>query len=374
MKHSTKIMVISTVINQIENKEIIINKNYQRNYVWGNTSIQSQLIGSILMKAPIGTLILYERKNIDHELEIEIVDGQQRLITIKNYIEGRFPLNKGVSEIVFRTFKKAIQKYATQDGEKESIRIFNKLNNNNIDPTYFLKLPKFLQKEIENYNLNGIIITDSTDDEIQKYFSVVQNQEKLKAGELINALPKNFVKNYFTDNFLDKISKTLNFNDERMDILKQLNLLVGVSKNKIRFGIADNGIFKYAESLKDEDEDEDIKVMFESIIDDFSIDRNPIHKKKFSVFSLKLYFLSHLFQNKSFQKKDIIEKRKIILEIIEYTSLFNSNDLEKRTKIPKEIFNDAEQVWKLCKTTHSKKDLKNIFENNFYKLATYISK
>ena len=163
-----------------------------------------------------------------------------------------------------------------------------------------------------------------------------------------------------------------------MDILKQLNLLVGLSRNEVRFGVPDDTIFKYAQSLecknKEIEEDQNIIKLFNSIISDFKAnnDIEHNHKKNFSVFSIKLFFLSHLFQNDCFQNKNIIEKRDIILKIIEFTSLFSSNDLSKKNSIPKEIFDSAQEVWKIGKTTHNKKELEVIFKNHFYEIVQYI--
>ena len=96
MEHHQRSAVVSTVINSIKKDEIKINKDYQRNYVWNNTDIQSELIGSMLINAPIGTIILHE-KNIDNiDKETEIIDGQQRLLTIEKYINNEFQLNKTV--------------------------------------------------------------------------------------------------------------------------------------------------------------------------------------------------------------------------------------------------------------------------------------
>ncbi len=374
MKHNTIIKVVISIMEQIDNNEIKIRPDYQRNYVWIDNEIQSKLIESILLNAPIGTIILHEKQNMNGDLETEVVDGQQRLKTIQDYLENKFSLNKVISSNIFKINKKEIEKAANQENENISKKAFKKLNNNNVNSTNFSELPKFLQKRIINYNLTTIIINNSTNEEVKKYFSVVQNQEKLKAGELINALPNNFVKNYFSVIFLSNMAEILNFNDTRMDILKQLNLLVGVSKNDLRFGVDDKSIFKYSESLKIEQEDEKITELFGLIINDFSQQTKQETRNKFSVFALKLYFLSNLFSDEFFQNKSIFIKRTIILEIIKYTSKFNSNDLNKKYNIPKEIKHHCEQVWKICKTTHNKSDLENIFFNHFYELTKYIIK
>lgn len=59
---------------------------FQRNYVW-DLKRASRLIESILMGLPIPQIFLYEKGRND----FLVIDGQQRLMTIYYFIEGRFP-------------------------------------------------------------------------------------------------------------------------------------------------------------------------------------------------------------------------------------------------------------------------------------------
>ena len=40
------------------------------------------------------------------------------------------------------------------------------------------------------YNISITNITNATDDEIAEYFRYLQNQERLRAGEIINSVPE----------------------------------------------------------------------------------------------------------------------------------------------------------------------------------------
>ena len=58
---------------------------YKYSYIWNN-NLQSLLIESILVQIPIGTFWL------DHNDRSVILDGLQRLLALKTYIDGSFCL------------------------------------------------------------------------------------------------------------------------------------------------------------------------------------------------------------------------------------------------------------------------------------------
>lgn len=67
--------------------EIFINPEYQRGDIWTHTQ-QVELIKSIESRYSIGVLVLYKNERGQYE----ILDGQQRLLSIKKYIEGDLEL------------------------------------------------------------------------------------------------------------------------------------------------------------------------------------------------------------------------------------------------------------------------------------------
>ena len=70
-----------------DEKKIFINYEYQRGDVWGPTQ-QVELINSIVNSYSIGVLVLY----INDNKQFEILDGQQRLLTINKYLNGLLSL------------------------------------------------------------------------------------------------------------------------------------------------------------------------------------------------------------------------------------------------------------------------------------------
>lgn len=67
--------------------DIDLNPEFQRNFVWDNTR-KSLLIESILLGIPIPVLYFAENKTGEYH----VVDGMQRLTTIKQFLNNEFPL------------------------------------------------------------------------------------------------------------------------------------------------------------------------------------------------------------------------------------------------------------------------------------------
>lgn len=76
-------MSVATVIEQIANGDIILEPEYQRKYRW-DTIKASRFIESLLLNIPIPTVFLAEEEDVTYS----VIDGQQRLTTIRNFIVG----------------------------------------------------------------------------------------------------------------------------------------------------------------------------------------------------------------------------------------------------------------------------------------------
>lgn len=78
--------------------------NLQRPYVW-NEHQQEELIWSMIYERPIPNVVI-----IAHEWKrYEVIDGKQRLMTIKWYINNEFPIHLNDEEIYFRDLDKNAQ-------------------------------------------------------------------------------------------------------------------------------------------------------------------------------------------------------------------------------------------------------------------------
>jgi hypothetical protein len=80
---------ISNIVNLHKNGKLVINNEYQRSTVW-NPPKKQLLIDSILRDYDIGSVILRQKED-----KWEILDGQQRIKAIMDFIAGEFPLRSG---------------------------------------------------------------------------------------------------------------------------------------------------------------------------------------------------------------------------------------------------------------------------------------
>lgn len=147
-----KHLSISALKEKWNNKEIIINHDYQRGYIW-RPKQRRGLIDSIMEGASIGVLVTLERS----DNKLEILDGQQRIITIVRYLDNNFKNNHN-------------DKFADLDETKKS-----EINGYSI---YYLQLKSHLSTE-----------------EIANHFIRLQEGTPLNTAEKVNAFVGKFKKN-----------------------------------------------------------------------------------------------------------------------------------------------------------------------------------
>jgi hypothetical protein len=80
-------IAVSILSKMIDNESIALNPDFQRNLVW-NSFQKSRLIESILLRIPLPMFYFAE----DNEGNLSVVDGLQRISTIKEFMDNKFPL------------------------------------------------------------------------------------------------------------------------------------------------------------------------------------------------------------------------------------------------------------------------------------------
>ena len=68
---------------------IELNPGYQRHRVWNDNKKKSLLIESLMLRIPIPAFYFYENEEGDYQ----VIDGQQRLMTIQEFVQGKFRLS-----------------------------------------------------------------------------------------------------------------------------------------------------------------------------------------------------------------------------------------------------------------------------------------
>ena len=79
---------VSDIVRMIEDKDIRLDPDYQRNYVWDNKKA-SMLIESIILNVPIP--VIYVSQEEDDSWSV--IDGLQRLSSLKRFFDGKFKLS-----------------------------------------------------------------------------------------------------------------------------------------------------------------------------------------------------------------------------------------------------------------------------------------
>jgi hypothetical protein len=169
MELSKKALALPTVFG-IRNK-IDTQPDYQRPPVW-STSQKRLLIDTILRKYDIPKM--YWRKT--GKDTYEVVDGQQRLRAIWEFMEDKYNMGKEADPI---------------DGMELKNATYN-------------TLPLELRDTFDQYNLDIIQMFDTDEEEVREMFLRLQNGTTLKAQERRNAMAGNmrdFVKQIATHKF-----------------------------------------------------------------------------------------------------------------------------------------------------------------------------
>ena len=245
---STPIATLITNIRIIEFGGLDLKPNYQRNYIWKN-NFKDKLIYSIIKGYPIGNIIIRQLKQPNEKgAGSEIVDGQQRLTTIFDFVEGRYIINSDIS----RKIIEEIQRFYGDKSDLEFEKLKKKLNNKGKIKLKYADLPSIIKGKFESFNVSITKILEASTEDITEYFRYVQNQERLLAGEILNSLPNAKMEKYLLQiDDLEEFCKILGFDNDRKECDKIFYNIIGLFDNKISLGAPDATIRKYVSTAQE---------------------------------------------------------------------------------------------------------------------------
>lgn len=89
----------------------------QRPYVWESHQ-QKNFIVNVLLGKPIDEFIIVEDEDDDNNVVVLVIDGKQRLMTIRKFIHNQFPITVFGKDVYYDDFdtelKNAVQKICEQ--------------------------------------------------------------------------------------------------------------------------------------------------------------------------------------------------------------------------------------------------------------------
>ena len=247
---------IQTLVNQINNYNkrdgIDLRPSYQRGYIW-SADFKDKLLYSIIKGYPIGNISLRVRvdKNSKGAMQ-EVVDGQQRLTTIFNFIQDEYVIQGDIS----RKIIEYIIEYLGDESDAKLDRLKKRLRNKGKIALKYSQLPESIKDNMRAYNISITNITNASDEEIAEYFRYLQNQERLRAGEIINSVPETSLEKYL--NALenkDKLLSKLSFSNSRKQFDRVYYSILGLEDGQLGFGVMDRDVMAFVSDCKELNDD-----------------------------------------------------------------------------------------------------------------------
>jgi len=248
MRFSNASIPVTTVLNDINTVNfggLDLQPSYQRGYVWKD-DFKDKLIYSVIKNYPTGNISVRVLNAPNAKgARSEVVDGQQRLTTIRDFATNQYIIKSEWSKKIIKVIKDYYEQANVKD---ESVdKLVKKLSNKGAVRLKFSDLPPIIQGNIGSYNIPMTYIADASAHPVREYFRFLQNQERLRAGEIINSMPATNLE-FFLESITHKnlFLDTIGFVDNRAEFDKIFYSIVGLFDGKISFGTTDRSIQSYA--------------------------------------------------------------------------------------------------------------------------------
>ena len=246
MSFSNASMPILNVMNNINTVQfggLDLQPDYQRGYIW-KSDFKDKLIYSIIKQYPTGNVSIRVLNQPNEKgAKSEVVDGQQRLTTIREFIANKYIIKSEWS----RKIIELILAYLGDYEDEKVLKLKKRLNAKGNIRLKYDDLPSIIQGNINAYNIPVTYIANASDIQIREYFRFLQNQERLRAGEIIKSMPASNLEIYM-QNIVDKekFLDLIGFSDDRAEFDKIFYSIIGLLDEKINFGVTDQQIQNYA--------------------------------------------------------------------------------------------------------------------------------
>lgn len=246
---TTPLLTAINNIRNVSNGGLDLQPNYQRGFVWG-AEFKNKLIYSVIKKYPIGSISIRElnSKNTKGALQ-EVVDGQQRLTTLYNFVNDEYRISGEITKTIALDICDYLEDNNSDDKKLTALR--KKLHNKGGFTLKYSDLPEIIKNNIQAYPLATVNISNSSEEEISEYFRFLQNQEMLRAGEIINSIPETYLQKYLDKiQDVDKLMTILSYSNNRKEFDKLFYSIIGLYDKQINFGTTNKCIKEYVFNKK----------------------------------------------------------------------------------------------------------------------------
>lgn len=358
---------ISTLIEDIKNSNYNLRPYYQRQETM-NISLASKIIESILLDITLPYILVYN--NYNSKLVTEVVDGQQRLLSIIGFFDSYFYNENGEKEYSKK------RKFPLKD-----LRIHYTLNDCQINSSK-KPLSKYYQNKILNYNL---IIT-SIDDNNNKSFSAVEhfirlnkNASTIKENSyrmwslICDSQILNYEKN-ITQKFQNTILPPINQKRSANMLTFKLASLIYFTDNEKNYKQNDFNNIKVTNMIKEFNKNKDISMFKDP--EKISIMRLKVLNilDKVSEFYEKINILT---TNNNKNIRELFEIKKYAnVPLINYYYLFillSSLKKEDVSHNAKNIYNLVHEFWVKYNNRTKEENVNNLVNYYFQKISIYNS-
>jgi hypothetical protein len=356
---------ISSVLNQIDafernlgNARLNYRPEYQRGEAW-DQDFKEKLVYSLVTNYPIGNFIYrYLNPTTPDEPTHEVVDGQQRILTIRELIRQGMIISPSISRTIINENRNFYEYDDVNNINNEGVKLYKKLVSNpkaNVK-LKFSTLPSIVQQQILNHNLN-VVEVECDDHSIRQYFRFIQNQERLRAGEIINSIPDSPLRLYLDKIKKEDFVKIIGWKDSRKEFDKIFYSMVGVFDSKLNLGTTDKLIIDYVVNFKELSEEgiKSTNIMVDVI--NMVSNSNVQNESHLSKRNLKYFFLLAGYGLVPFNNENVVAYFNKIVRFDKLIPVFNSGT-EKEIKdvfenLDAEEIENARKVFILGRGSHS---------------------
>lgn len=245
---TTPLLTAMNSIRNISNGGLDLQPNYQRGFIW-SPEFKNKLIYSVIKKYPIGSISIRELNSQNDKGALqEVVDGQQRLTTLYNFINDEYRISGEITKMIALDICNYLEGSCV---DKKLTALRKKMHNKGGFTLKYSDLPEVIKNNIQAYPLATVSISNSSEEEIAEYFRFLQNQEVLRAGEIINSIPETCLQKYLDKiQDLDKLMNILGYSNNRKEFDKLFYSIIGLYDRQINFGTTNKCIKEYVFNKK----------------------------------------------------------------------------------------------------------------------------